>query len=180
MTINTLIRHLSIVLYVFCISTISLFADTGSKQDVLISDEDSVGVFTYNILEPTISSIQPNSLKRIENLSDDSVILKEHIALSNALSLESVSPFNVETRDLTDYSVGQIPISTSISPTGGRVYSIPIPVAAGWSAVPQVAISYNSQSGNGAVGYGWNISGISSIELRNKNYYYDGKSLVSR
>ena len=57
MTINTLIRHLSIVLYVFCISTISLFADTGSKQDVLISDEDSVGVFTYNILEPTISSI---------------------------------------------------------------------------------------------------------------------------
>ena len=175
MTINTLIRHLSIVLYVFCISTISLFADTGSKQDVLISDEDSVEVFTYNILEPTISSIQPNSLKRIENLSDDSAILKEHIALSNALSLESVSPFNVETRDLTDYSIGQIPISTSISPTGGRIYNIPIPVAAGWSAVPQVAIYYNSQSGNGAVGYGWNISGISSIELRNKNYYYDGK-----
>ena len=175
MTINRLIRHLSIVLYVFCISAISLFADTGSKQDVLISDEDSVEVFTYNILEPTISSIQPNSLKRIENLSDDSAILKKHIALSNALSLESVSPLNVETRDVTEYSVGQIPISTSVSPTGGRIYSIPIPVASGWSAVPQVAISYNSQSGNGAVGYGWNISGISSIELRNKNYYYDGK-----
>ena len=71
-------------------------------------------------------------------------------------------------------SVGEIPITSSVSQTGARVYQIPIRNAAGWRLAPSISVTYNSQSGNGLVGYGWNIGGLSSIEIRNRNTYYDG------
>ena len=78
-------------------------------------------------------------------------------------------------RDLSQYSVGSIPIQSSVSPTGARIYSIPISVAPGWKLVPSIALTYNSQGGDNVAGFGWGISGISSIDVRNKNYYYDGE-----
>lgn len=77
-------------------------------------------------------------------------------------------------KSIQDYSVGKIPVQSGVSSSGGKTYSIPIETAAGWNFVPSLSISYDSQSGNGVAGYGWNIGGLSSISVRNKNYYYDG------
>ena len=66
-----------------------------------------------------------------------------------------------------------------MSPTGARIYNIPIHAVQGWKLSPTIYLTYNSQTGNGIGGYGWGISGLSSIEIRNKNYYYDGKYQAS-
>ncbi|MBL4660411.1 MAG: hypothetical protein JKY19_08645, partial [Alcanivoracaceae bacterium] len=51
-----------------------------------------------------------------------------------------------------------------IDESGAANYSLPIFAPAGRGGLsPQLALSYNSSSGNGIAGVGWNISGISSI-----------------
>ena len=74
----------------------------------------------------------------------------------------------------TSLALGQIPISSTVTQTGARIYSVPIPTAAGYSFVPEVSLVYNSQGGEGDAGYGWNVAGISAITVRNKSVYYGG------
>ena len=73
-------------------------------------------------------------------------------------------------------SVGCIPYEESMSPTGGRIYNIPFAFSPLSDLPPQVGLMYNSQAGDGNAGYGWNISGISTISLTNKTQYYHGKN----
>ena len=159
---NSSIKYYVMVLFMMLnYNAVDIFAASYESTVVQAYDvADTTEVYTPNILEPIISGPVPGSLKRIRYISDETSV--------------SIST-TAETTGTTEYAVGQIPINSSVSPTGGRIYSLPIPVAAGWSAVPSVSLRYNSQSGNGIAGYGWSISGLSLIELRNKNYYYDGK-----
>ena len=76
--------------------------------------------------------------------------------------------------DYSDYAVGEIPIEAGVSPTGARTYQIPIVTAAGFKLTPSIALGYNSQAGEGWAGYGWDIQGLSTISLINKNVYYHG------
>ena len=76
--------------------------------------------------------------------------------------------------DYSDYAVGEIPIEAGVSPTGARTYQIPIVTAAGFKLTPSIALGYNSQAGEGWVGYGWDIQGLSTISLINNNVYYHG------
>ncbi len=63
----------------------------------------------------------------------------------------------------------------SVSLTGGAVYSIPIIVPKGINGVePTISLNYDSQNGNGLAGYGWNISGVSSISRVSSTKYHDG------
>ena len=39
---------------------------------------------------------------------------------------------------------------------------------------PSLAISYNSQSGNGLLGWGWNLCGLSAITRIGQTLYHDG------
>jgi len=71
-------------------------------------------------------------------------------------------------------SVGKIPFSEDVTSNGGKTITIPILTAKVASSFPQIALSYNSQTGNSLAGYGWSVSGLSSISVTNKNIYYDG------
>lgn len=63
----------------------------------------------------------------------------------------------------------------SVSLTGAATYSIPIAVPPGINGVvPQISLSYSSQSGNALAGYGWNISGVSSISRIPSTQFHDG------
>ena len=72
-------------------------------------------------------------------------------------------------------AVGGMGTTFGVSPTGGASISVPIEVPVGVSGMqPQLAIVYNSQSGNGLCGYGAGLSGISSITRGPKDIYHDG------
>jgi RHS repeat-associated protein len=79
----------------------------------------------------------------------------------------------------TSLAVGQIPISSSVSPTGAKCYNVPIDIVPGRQGFqPNISLSYNSQAENGLLGMGWNINGLSSIDRVNKNVFFDGKNDV--
>ena len=77
----------------------------------------------------------------------------------------------------TGLAVGEIPITSATTQTGAVTYSVPIEVYPGINGMqPELAIVYNSHAGNGFIGVGWNIGGLSSITRGNMSRYYDGKA----
>lgn len=67
-------------------------------------------------------------------------------------------------------AVGVIPGIANVTPSGGASYTIPIAIPPGTNGlVPEIALVYNSQSGNSIAGYGWTIAGLSSISRVQKN-----------
>jgi YD repeat-containing protein len=64
--------------------------------------------------------------------------------------------------------------SFAVSPTGAATYAIPIWAPPGPNGMqPHIALTYNSQQGNGYVGVGWGVSGLSSIYRCNLTYAQD-------
>lgn len=62
----------------------------------------------------------------------------------------------------------------SVSLSGGVNYSIPIDVPPGLNGVqPEVALTFDSHSGNGLAGWGWNVSGISVITRVPSTLFHD-------
>lgn len=60
---------------------------------------------------------------------------------------------------------------------GGQLqFTLPIALPPGVKSVaPQINLVYSSDSGNGIAGYGWNLSGITSISRTGKNIEKDGE-----
>lgn len=60
--------------------------------------------------------------------------------------------------------VGTTPGEFAVSPSGAATYSVPIELPPTVGGVkPSLALTYNSQAGNGIAGVGWGLSGLSSI-----------------
>ncbi len=71
---------------------------------------------------------------------------------------------------------GRTPGSLSVSPTGGAIYSVAVDVPPGVNDVaPNISIAYSSQSGNGLAGWGWGLTGVSSITRLASTLYHDGE-----
>ena len=72
--------------------------------------------------------------------------------------------------------MGQIDITSGVSPTGARTYTVPISAYKGIRGFnPELSFVYNSQQGNGLLGMGWSLSGLSVICRTVQTPYYDGK-----
>ncbi len=86
-------------------------------------------------------------------------------------------PVNGSTRvlDKENCIPGTIGGSIDVSSGGAATYQLPIQMTPGTHGMqPSLSIVYNSQSGNGLLGYGWHLAGLSSISRTSKNPYYDG------
>lgn len=90
------------------------------------------------------------------------------ISLSNAFSQSRVLDTNAE--------VGSLPGGIAVSPAGAATYNIPLAIPEGRAGMtPSISINYNSQSGNGLLGVGWSIGGLSTISRGGSTIYHDGQ-----
>ncbi len=76
----------------------------------------------------------------------------------------------------TSSEAGSTAGSLSVSLTGAANYAIPIMVPPGIKdVVPSIGITYSSQGNNGLVGWGWNLTGLSTISRLPTTKYHDNK-----
>ncbi|WP_185233703.1 SpvB/TcaC N-terminal domain-containing protein [Teredinibacter franksiae] len=87
----------------------------------------------------------------------------------------SASLVSIEEQNATD-QVGVIAGSFRVSEMGAATYSIPITLAAGTAGVtPQLSVGYSSGAGNGLLGQGWNLGGLSSISRCRQTLHQDAQ-----
>lgn len=71
--------------------------------------------------------------------------------------------------------VPSINAEMNVNESGALTYNMPIDVIKGVNSFqPNLSLSYNSQSGSGIAGWGWNIVGLSQINRGGKSQYLDG------
>jgi hypothetical protein len=76
---------------------------------------------------------------------------------------------------VTPTAIGRTPGTYAVSQTGAATYTIPLWVTPGALGIqPNLAITYNSQSGDGLLGPGFSLSGLSAISRCAKTWAQDG------
>lgn len=66
--------------------------------------------------------------------------------------------------------------SFSVTDGGAATYTIPISISPGTGGVePKLSLAYNSQGGNGLMGLGWSLQGLSTISRSTKTLAQDGE-----
>ena len=74
--------------------------------------------------------------------------------------------------------IGATAGSFRVDESGSATYRIPIATAAGTAGVaPQLSLNYSSQGGNGLLGLGWQIGGLSGITRSRQTLQQDGKAM---
>ena len=145
-------------------SPIQDISDSLAKEQ---EEDDSV----YHALYPPVV----HCIEDYDNGSSDEKPADSIRPILSHLQSNSSSALTV-TVDTTKI-VGTIPIQSSVSTTGAKIYEIPIDIAPGMNGfVPSISLLYNSQAGATEVGYGWSVKGLSSIVRTSQNVYYDGRS----
>ena len=73
--------------------------------------------------------------------------------------------------------VGSIPYTFKVNSNGSSAFAIPLSLPQGQAGMtPELNIVYNSLAGEGILGYGMNLSCISSITRCGKRSFYDGSN----
>lgn len=153
----------------------SIYAQTLNKN----KQQDTIqGLITYKqaIKVEDAKAILTRETKLLEMPSDKSKISGKTIGDSvvSKAAIGGSAPQGLLQAPVSSAgpTVGQLDVSS----TGAATYMVPITLPPGiGNMVPQIALTYNSQGGNGVVGLGWSISGLSAITRIPTTTFHDNK-----
>ncbi|MBW8184280.1 toxin TcdB middle/N-terminal domain-containing protein [Shewanella nanhaiensis] len=115
----------------------------------------------------TITDVNGDGIKDIVSTSGTYLGSRSGRLVDTSASDSFTNPGNI-----IGLTAGQFKVTES----GAATYNIPLTLPPGTAGVaPQVALSYSSQGGEGILGMGWNISGLSAISRCPKSIAVDGK-----
>lgn len=109
---------------------------------------------------------------RLKNQKQIILILALLLSFFSGISLaQTYQPVSGDTS-------GYTPGNFNVTDAGSANYSIPIVVSPGTSGVqPSLSIGYNSQGGNGLLGIGWSLQGLSAISRTSQTKAQDGQTI---
>lgn len=94
---------------------------------------------------------------------------------SGAVPIVGEAPLPPPTDSGSTTPVGALKGNFSVSESGAASYEIPVSVAEGIAGVkPQVSVLYSSQAGNGLLGIGASLNGVSAISRCRQTLHQDG------
>jgi RHS repeat-associated protein len=92
-------------------------------------------------------------------------------------SAPSIVPVNSLIEDTLSTTVGVLNGEFRVDESGAATYSVPIDLPKGIGGIaPQLGVGYSSSGGNGVMGMGWNISGLSGISRCRQTLEQDAAS----
>ncbi|HRH64351.1 MAG TPA: SpvB/TcaC N-terminal domain-containing protein, partial [Bacteroidia bacterium] len=172
--------HLQLMLLPFVVSSqqIEYKADEfifGSTNNISIPVGD---YYAKNKIEIQPNCNQESFTNTHLNLSIDKTIHSTVVYQSEANATNAYPESeSVELQLNKNLPVGSISGSPGVSASGSAGYSFTVFAPPGTNGMsPQIAVAYNSNMGDGAIGRGWNIGGISTISRTPKTIYHDGKT----
>ncbi|MBP5346347.1 MAG: hypothetical protein J6Y99_09040, partial [Bacteroidales bacterium] len=136
--------------------------ETFELEEILASDEEHTYTASNNIRLLSGFKSKPNSEKSS--------------LLSIGLDPYGIYPPENGLTNPKDCVVGSLGGTIDIGAMGGLSYTIPLDVPIGIKGMqPSISISYNNQSGNGLLGWGWDLNATSSITRTGQTLYHDGQ-----
>ena len=166
---------ITILLVIFLSYPLSL---TGAQQTETIpiveTPEISGNVIDDEVLKELINGLYPQHAL----ITPDPASLPKNDSTTRVTPVRSIGsnthvPNSVKVDTLKP--TVNIPITSDISQQGAKTYDIPIDIFPGMDGMqPKISLHYNSLSGMGNAGMGWNISGTSSIVRGGHDIYHDG------
>lgn len=141
---------------------------SNSRYEISVENGDTL----YSLI-PEIWDLRPVTENKDRNNKETSAITGKSSVYGGGYMDLSHIPESYAVDKSKD--IGEIAINQS-SANGALGYSVPIEAYKAPNGVnPNIQLVYNSMSGNGIAGYGWQIGGLSVIAAVNSNYYFDGK-----
>jgi len=96
-------------------------------------------------------------------------------ATVSVVSATTLIPVPITPPHLGNADAGTLPGELGVSNSGAATYGFPIEVPPGTAGLkPNLSLNYSSQAGNGPLGLGWSLSGLSSIHRCGKTIAQDG------
>jgi len=145
---------------------------TCGKADALSSADQSL-IARDKVTLTAGFSLSNNNTSHQFTIKTDNAVIPDVATCFNGVN----STLDASTRALDKSLVpGSLPGDLDVDVMGALQYSVPIAVSPGAKGmVPSLSIDYSSKGGNGLLGYGFQLGGLSEISRDSKNPYYDGK-----
>ena len=84
-------------------------------------------------------------------------------------------PVSITAPSLSNSAAGTLPGNLGVSNNGAATYTMPLALPPGVGGLaPNLSLNYSSQNGNGFLGLGWTLGGMSAIHRCNKTIAQDG------
>jgi RHS repeat-associated protein len=168
-------KHLKLSI-LFSILTAVVWAQTTPQPNYILQNNESGAAKTYVAWD--FVSLKPGFKFAATSGTAFNAKIQAGIPTTPTSNTYAKSDGTITTDPTQGGIVGSIPGQINVGASGAASYSIPIDCPAGINGMqPNISLVYNSQGGNGPLGMGWGISGLSSISKTMKTIFSDNAIL---